>query len=63
MSKRKGPSDDNPNGGIVDFLMGVLTDPDWTPPSCLCRTDFTDLLVSGPKCHLKTLHCNSLMVA
>ncbi len=23
MSKRKGPSDDNLNGGIVDFLMGV----------------------------------------
>ena len=22
MSKRKGPSEENPNGGITDFLMG-----------------------------------------
>ncbi len=25
MSKRKGPSEENPNGGIVDFLMGMYT--------------------------------------
>ena len=24
MSKRKGPTDDNPNGGIVEFLMGMF---------------------------------------
>ena len=26
MSKRKGPSDENPNGGITDFLMGRFVD-------------------------------------